>query len=864
MKCLYRLLIIFFLLLAFGIQKVAGAEPNTLLTAEKNDAEKSSQIILHFSAIPTFQVKTSGQRIDLTMRGVFIDQNFKNLPEDGTLAGMTRETVRDETSLSFQLRRPLMRVDSSFLLQKTTPQSTAAQSGTQLVLNITWNDESQERLTKDDLPKIRPAILKEMPGTLRISPDATTARRVITSEYAGQWKRFLKEYESGLAIEPSLEYSLPPFPSLALTNPVLIKSLPTPNYQQLEEQGRQEGWDAVVSTIKDILRKEFPPGEREELLLLYGEALIRAGHPIESHELNIKLADGLQASAISSTARYLGLQAQAAAGKPYDAAYELAFLLQEVTPTNPLKPYLELLQVEIAIATNNIDKASLLLDAKTTRYSDVAEQLFVLRKADVLFASGRSDEAYTLYDEVRHHDNLLSEHPDSRAKFASILYQKGMYNDALKQFINLAASLYKLPGQDLAFYAAAMSQYKNVRETQAKLMFENIAKDFPGGDAYFRARLKLNDLFVLSEISAPASPEKDPSSSLSADTAAPDAQSTEELQQAQDYFENFDPAQIYAEIAATAPEREVREEAAFKQALVGYFHNDYTTSITLLEDFLRTNSSGKLVREAEALLVEILPSEIKKQIDGKDYIKALTLVEKNRPLLLSGDIRGDFLTELGLAFASVLFWNRAARVYLYLMDIAKNKTEEEKVYLPLLQAFYEKGDFDQVESYSKKYLADFPNGQDGASIAYLYISALYKNNHTSEALPLLKRNNLPMNNDLHALAGKIYFEAGQYAQAEAQLAKLMANDLNSATPVEIMLRAEALFRDGQGNKALPLYRHLKENAAYRDQAAFRTAQVQMAGNNRAEGLKLLQGLVEKAENPLWRRMAEETLAVAKL
>jgi tetratricopeptide (TPR) repeat protein len=409
-----------------------------------------------------------------------------------------------------------------------------------------------------------------------------------------------------------------------------------------------------------------------------------------------------------------------------------------------------------------------------------------------------------------------------------------------------------------------MSQYKNVRETQAKLMFENIAKDFPGGDAYYRARLKLNDLFVLSEISALASPVKNPSSSLSADTAAPDAQSAEELRQARDYFENFDPAQIYAEIAATAPEREVREEAAFKQALVGYFHNDYATSITLLEDFLRTNSSGKLVREAEALLVEILPSEIKKQIDGKDYIKALTLVEKNRPLLLSGDIRGDFLTELGLAFASLLFWNRAARVYLYLMDIAKNKTEEEKVYLPLLRAFYEKGDFDQVESYSKKYLADFPNGQDGASIAYLYISALYKNNHTSEALPLLKHNNLPMNNDLHALAGKIYFEAGQYAQAEAQLAKLMGNDLNTAPPEEIMLRAEALFRDGQGNKALPLYRHLKDNTAYRDQAAYRTAQVQMAGNDRAEGLKLLQGLVEKAENPLWRRMAEETLAVAKL
>ena len=78
------------------------------------------------------------------------------------------------------------------------------------------------------------------------------------------------------------------------------------------------------------------------------------------------------------------------------------------------------------------------------------------------------------------------------------------------------------------------------------------------------------------------------------------------------------------------------------------------------------------------------------------------------------------------------------------------------------------------------------------------------------------------------------------------------------------MRAEALFRSGRGEAALPLYRHLENLDAFADQATYRMAQVQMATDDHEAGLKLLQVLAEKAKSPLWRKMAIETLAMEKI
>ena len=424
-----------------------------------------------------------------------------------------------------------------------------------------------------------------------------------------------------------------------------------------------------------------------------------------------------------------------------------------------------------------------------------------------------------------------------------------------------------------------MSQYNNDNRKEAGLLLEDVIKKFPDSEGFFRARLKINDLFVLSELenkkqqpngrTAPESTKK--TIALHAD-APPNNQNRNDETQAQqsidksrqDNFTGFDPALEYADIAANAPLRALREEAAFKQALTYYFKADYEKSVELLQDFTRTNSSGVLTKEAEALLVELLPVVVRGKIENKDYVDALVLAEQNRAILIGGKVKSDFLAELGLAFASLCFWNRAVRVYLYMMDIAKDKKEEETVYQPLVQGYYEKNDFVQVEEYCQRYLTDFPDGEDRAAITHLRISALSQNNRTDEALRLLKQRGLPQSRELHLLAGKIFFEAGDYEMTEKHLAKVMDAGLSNVEPDEVLIRAEALYRNGHGKSSLPFYRHLEQYEAFADQAGYRIAQVHMASDNQSPGLKLLRTLVEKAKSPLWRKMAAETLAMEKI
>lgn len=944
MHQIYRQIIILCLLLISGIQEARGADTVTLLQITKNDSAADSQIFLHFSDLPAYRLEASGQRLDVIMRGVTIAPSFMDLPEDQTIVSMLRQKTGDETTLSFLLRRPPYSLDSSFLLPKESSREPAGHSNqTRLILNIHWKEATpvQTSITilpnpakldktlyyqKDDRdtlsnppptrknplqeginpdvsgrgPKNRPAIiLKETVGALRANPDRATASRVITSEYAGEWNRFLKEYETGVTIPVPLHYSLPPFPVLALARPDGMQSVRRVNFQEIINQGKTQGWQQVAGRLGEYVTEKTTEENQEGMLLLYGESLVRAGAYDKARNILLNLPKELPGSTIDRTAQYLAVYNLAAAGKPYDAAYELSFMQQDAG-NSPLVPYLALLQAEIALATDNIDKAEILLQEKGKQYLGQIRRLFDLRRADMLFSSGRVDEAFTLYkalaaadlpssggglvepfafnQALSAHDDILADHPSSLAKYAAILYQKGDYQSALKQYINLTAGLYDQPEQNLALYAAAMSQYNSGNSKEAMLMLEDIITKFPDSEGFFRARLKINDLFVLSELENKkhqqiglsgleteksfSSLDKDTISNQKENTDTPSQQSTDKSRQ--NDFTGFDPALEYADIAANAPLRALREEAAFKEALTYYFKTEYEKSVELLQNFTRTNSSGVLIKEAEALLVEILPVVVEDKIENKDYVDALVLAEQNRAILISGKVKGDFLAELGLAFASLCFWNKAVRVYLYRMDIAKDKKEEETVYLPLVQAYYEKNDLAQVEEYSRRYLADFPDGEDRAAIMHLQISALYKNNRTDKALRLLKQKNLPQSQELHALAGRIFYEVGDYDMAAEHLAKIMTAGLNDVEPEAVLLRAEALFRSGRGVAALPLYRHLENLDAFADQAAYRMAQVYMATDDHGAGLKLLQVLVEKARSPLWRKMAIETLAMEKI
>jgi tetratricopeptide (TPR) repeat protein len=554
MHHIYRQIILLCLLLIPAIQEASGADTVTLLQITKNDSPADSRIFLHFSDLPAYRLEASGQRIDLIMRNVTFDQAFKILPEDRTIVMMEQQRDGEETILTFLLRRPPHKLDSSFLLpNKSSKESAARSNSRQLVLKILWEESKSvqssvsilpnpakpdsvqappvqgpldrhkppyqheddrdilsnspyapqistpQRDINSDLesprqavahfsaplrgviaakqenepvrlqipldysevsdsgPKNRTAIIKHPVGVLRVNPDQATASRVITSEYAGKWNRFLKKYETGVTIPAPLHYSLPPFPVLGLAQPEGMQSGGTVNYQEIIAQSQTEGWQQVASKLGESVN-EIKNGEnREEMLLLHGEALVRTGAFDKARNILTKLHKGLPGSTIGRIAQYLAVYSIAAAGKPYDAAYELSFMQQD-SGISPLTPYLDLLQAEIALATDNIDKAEILPQEKGKPYHGQVRRLFDLRRADMLFSAGRTDEAFILYktltaadtpfsegrlgeafapnQALSAHDEILADHPSSLAKYAAILYQKGDYQSALKQYIN--------------------------------------------------------------------------------------------------------------------------------------------------------------------------------------------------------------------------------------------------------------------------------------------------------------------------------------------------------------------------------------------------------------------------------------------
>ena len=261
-----------------------------------------------------------------------------------------------------------------------------------------------------------------------------------------------------------------------------------------------------------------------------------------------------------------------------------------------------------------------LLTSGQTNRPQSARKIYALRRADTWAASGRYNEALEAYRYLQASGDILKNHPHSLADFAKTLYRQKKYHAATEQYKRLAATLAGKPGQDLAFYAAAMSLYRSGGSKQTLPLFQNIITTFPGTEGGYRARIKANDLKLLTDIDR----------------------------------EGVDTAIEYGNIAVDAPLRELREEAAFKQALSLYLKKELLRTTQFLQAFLHDYGFGPLRWHAEALQIELLPATIKDLIKSEDYMQALILAEQNRDLLISGRVTEDFLNKgFGLLNANI-------------------------------------------------------------------------------------------------------------------------------------------------------------------------------------------------------------------
>ncbi len=822
-----KFLIVLILVLLTAIPAIA-ADKISLLEISNSEDPKVDKIWLGFSKQPDYEVKVSGRKVELFLPGAVLSPAVQELPAHGSIVSYYIINKDDGSLLTFVLARQPLKVDSSWG-KRSFDQGVSGSAPTPregLQLEISW---SEKKLT------VRPAITYTMRG-IQTARSGGVVSLSMASPYRGQWKNFFSDYEDFPELTIPLHYILPSFPYLVI-GPV---DGDTQHLSTAIDYAKKGEWQTSVAVLKDVVNGQ-QTGAQEAAKLLYGELLVRAGAFEEGEKILSQWLTVHPTSVEAAYVKYLMIYAKASSGDIYSAAYGLSELLQD-GDLGTILPYCRLLRAELYLATKQPAKALRLLKDRKKSYSGGRlKNIRILRLADALTSSGDYESALTYYQRLQDSGAmtpLIADRLFSRACLAYTKYKRKAYPAAAKHYDVLIEKLAGMPRQQgLALYSLAVTQYRNGYEK--KLLIDEVVERFPGTEAYYRALLKQSDWEILSS-------DVNDWQILSADES------------------NWDKAlHQYEKIAVSAPYREIREEAAFKVALVNYLKGERLTCVELLQVFLQDYSSGPLLHHAESLLVELLPEVIDQLGKKEEYLKALVLAEQNRDLLLSDQLSDVFLADLGVAFSRLCFFDRAARVYRFLLQASKGKPKEESRYLPLITVLYDKGDYEAVEQYGKQYAGHFPEGNDSSRIYLLRIKALYRGGELEKAVHLLGQSKTT-GRELDSLAGRIFWELGEYDEVENYLAGTMDSDMRNAIPGEVFMRAESLFMSGNGQRAQPLYYHLFADDTYGDQAIYRAAQVNLMEGRESDGLKLLQRLVEEGNNPLWRRMAEEDIKVRQL
>jgi outer membrane protein assembly factor BamD (BamD/ComL family) len=804
------------LVLLTAIPAIA-ADKIILLEISASEDPTVDKIWLGFSKQPAYEVKVSGSKVELFLPGVVMGPAVQELPAHGSIVSYYIINKDDGILLTFVLARQPVRVDSSWgkrsFGQNISDSGVTPREG--LELDISWSEKHSG---------FRPAIAFSLPG-VRTVRNGAVASLSMASSYKGRWQRFFADYEDFPRLSIPLHYIIPPFPFLA------VETVENEHQKLVTAIGhiKRREWQKSLAVLRKVMSEQQPDGNKYTKLL-YGESLVRAGAFEEGEKVLSEWLNNHPSSSEESYVRYLIIYAKASAGETYSSAYELAELLRSAN-LGRILPYCRLLQAELFLATEQPDKALRILKDEKEIYKDFLKNIHDLRLADALTSTGYYESALRYYQQLQGSGEMASLIEDrffSRACFAYALYQRRAYSLAAEHYEVLATSLESIPVQQgLVLYSLAVARQKSgSRDTT---LINDIVTRFPDTEAYYRARLKQSDWGMLSA-----------------------------------YESNWDNVLLqYNKIAVNTPFRNVREEAAFKAALVNYLIGERLRCVEQLQVFLRNYSRGPLLQHAESLLVEAVPLVIEELVDKEEYLKALVLAEQSRKFLLSGQISDKFLGELAVAFSRLCLFDRAARVYRFLLEVSRGKPEEESRYLPLITVLYDKEDYELVEEYGKQYAGRFPEGNDSLRIRLLRAEALYRSGELEKAVHMLSQGKTT-GRELNSLAGRIFWELGEYDKVEKYLAGTMDSDMRNAMPREVFIRAESLFMSSNGQQAQPLYHHLFTDDTYGDQAKYRAAQVYFMEGRESDGLKLLQRLVEEGNNPLWRRIAEEDIAIRKL
>lgn len=781
------------------------AQASELIKVSRTENKDIVQYYFTFDKAPEFTTFASNRRIDLEFANTtYLESVSLGEPNSDIVKILPRpEKNRFIVSLFFRYRPQHHKLSRS--------------GDGKLVFEVLLGNEYSK--SYQDLAD----RLKGLTVLERTTADASNP--YLTSPYARNWMSFFSLYESTVTIKVPVKFSTPPFPLIALLPPGGQDNLRILSTEMVELAGH-DLWDQLAAKLLAAIQTTTNIETKKMLALTYGEALSRSGKFDAAYRQLYLLKDQYRDEILGTYAEYLLIHLRSVYENPYIADSEYRLLEPSITKDLPLAPYFLLSQIETALASANYPRLNKLLLKDDIAYPKQIAEVVQIRQADYWFVIHQPIKAQAAY-QLLGDPPELQKMPFSLGNVCSLYYDQNKFPEAASCYKTLSALVKDESVKSLVDYRQNMAELKMVKGDKTSIIDRllELADTYPHLPAGFLATMKRNDLLFLQN-----------------NKWGPQAIET------------------YGIIAKEANSRAIREEALFKQALTHSLLGEAGVSIQLLQQLLREFQTGDVRISAQALLINLLPAEIKRLVDKGEYLQPLILAKQNKNLFQNNWIDSTFLVDIAEAYSQIGIYDEAQKLYLYLIGIMPIKQKED-FFPPMLQATYNQGDFPLVEDYAAQYTYTYPKGRHAEEVLFYRLKALVADERLDEALQLLPEP-LPDKRTAYELAATLFFRTDHYDES-AQTFKKLAQMKKPLADKEQFMYAESLFRTGKSAEAESVFMGISDQSDYFGQSLYRLAELARQQNNEEKALSFFGTLVETDKNSLWQQYAERELQLAK-
>jgi hypothetical protein len=777
-------------------------------TLERMSASRSRdqvQVFLSFDQLPRYDQKLVERRLDIILNDTVPAENLTVFDQDETIVKILTIARDDATLISFFFRYPPQKIDFS------------TGADTTLVIDI---------LPGNRFTKTYEELSRQLSGITILERETDDfANPLLSSRYAHNWKSFFSFYETEVSIDAPIRFTIPGFPLVAAILP-RNRSHQDLLGERLLELADRQAWAEMAPLLDEQLQTVIDIETGKYLAVVYAEVLLRTDHFEGAYKQLYLLKHNYPQDQVGVLATYLMALLLAVNDDPFTADFELRSLSEKIPASHPLAPHYLITLAETSLATRQLDQMHSVLDRKDVAYPPELLSIRELRQADLLHATGHSVQAFVTY-RLLPKESGLKNRPFSLNASCTTLYEQKMWEESGACYRELGTLLPDREHLGMASFRSTMAQFhQGGAAAEIISQLSRIEDTFPNTEAAFRAALKYTDLRYLG----------DPTWHVTAKS-------------------------YYRELAEQSRYRAVSEEAYFKEALLYHLHTDDATAIPLLMTLTRNFRSGQIVPHAEALLLQILPGEIRRLINAGNHLEAVVLSRQNRRFFDNNWIDADLLVDLALAHERLGSFQEALNLYLFLAGRTAG-SEKEQFYLPLARTAFAKGDFNLVEDFAGQYAFNFPDGRYRNDILLLRLKSLYATDQSERAIDLLPAP-LPDRSDFKSLAATLFFTAQNF-DAAANLLEELANQPETFSEAQVYMRAESLFQLERYPESAELFQQSRSMDGYQGQSVYRLSQIARSQGNQEQALNLLKELAETTDDSLWQQLARKELQANRL